>query len=177
MIWLVKNCVRGIKQTLKRNENYLNYQELLVKGNLKQMNKSEEKRNRFSKKLMKLMPRFIWRKIVKKVLEYDRDGFAEKSKVTIKNWILEKSKQRFWRMWKILNSSINVPAFVYKTEFGLGFYLDILFRWTWELAETIIIIINAFIKKMVWFKTFFFDLALRNNTITEFFINKYQIMQ
>ena len=41
---------------------------------------------------MKLMPRFIWRKIVKKVLECDRDGFAEKSKITIKNWNIREIK-------------------------------------------------------------------------------------
>ena len=91
---------------------------------------------------------------------------------------IEKSKQKFLRMWKILNSSINIPVFVYKTEFGLGFYLDILFCWTWDLAETIIIIIIifiiAFIEKNGLIQNTW---ALGNNSITNFLINKQQIMQ
>ena len=145
------------------------------------MDKSEKKKNRFSRNLMKSMQRSVWRKIVQKVYSMIEMDLQKNQKLQLKTEI-EKSKQKFLRMWKILNSSINIPVFVYKTEFGLGFYLDILFCWTWDLAETIIIIIIiiiiifiiAFIEKNGLIQNTW---ALGNNSITNFLINKQQIMQ
>ena len=151
----------------------------MSRGNLKQMDKSEKKKNRFSRNLMKSMQRSVWRKIVQKVYSMIEMDLQKNQKLQLKTEI-EKSKQKFLRMWKILNSSINIPVFVYKTEFGLGFYLDILFCWTWDLAETIIIIIIiiifiiAFIEKNGLIQNTW---ALGNNSITNFLINKQQIMQ
>ena len=143
------------------------------------MDKSEKKKNRFSRNLMKSMQRSVWRKIVQKVYSTIDMDLQKNQKLQLKIEIVEKSKQKCLRMWKILNSSINIPVFVYKTEFGLGFYLDILFCWTWDLAETIIIIIIiifiiAFIEKNGLIQNTW---ALGNNSITNFLINKQQIMQ
>ena len=140
----------------------------MSRGNLKQMDKSEKKKNRFSRNLMKSMQRSVWRKIVQKVYSTIDMDLQKNQKLQLKIEIVEKSKQKCLRMWKILNSSINIPVFVYKTEFGLGFYLDILFCWTWELAGTIIIIITFIEKNGLIQNTW----ALGNNSITKFLINK-----
>lgn len=60
-------------------------------------------------------------------MEHGRDVFAEKKMLQLEIEELEKSKRKFLRKLKRPNASINIPAFVYKTVFRLGFYLDILF--------------------------------------------------
>ena len=54
-------------------------------------------------------------------------GLQRKQKLQLKIEELEKLKPKFLRNWKGHNTNIIIPEFVYKTEFGLGLYHDILF--------------------------------------------------